>query len=80
MPKDSGSASFDEGWGDDYYGSFLAGLANGDYDVPHISMSEMLVEPTKKDREDLNKNRVRQLQRNNGKSFAPKPPRRVQGR
>lgn len=80
MSKSSDSASYGDDWGDDYYESFLSGLARGDYDVPHISMSEMLVEPTKKNREDLNKNRVRQLQRNNGKSFTPKPPRRVQGR
>lgn len=80
MPKNSGSASFDENWDDDYYGSLLAGIASGDYDMPHIAMSEMLVEPTKKDREAANKNRVRQIQRNSGKSFAPKPPRRIQGR
>lgn len=80
MPKNSGSAAFDEEWGDDFYGSMLAGIASGDYDIPHISMSEMLVEPTKKDREAMNKNRVRQVQRSSGKSFSPKPPRRVQGR
>lgn len=80
MPTNSGSAAHDEGWDDDFYGSFLSGLAKGDYNTPHIAMSEMLAEPTKKDREAQNKNRVRQVQRGNGKSFSPKPPRRVQGR
>lgn len=81
MPKNSGSASFDENWDDDdFYGRMLSGIASSDYDMPHIAMSEMLAEPTKKDREAMNKNRVRQVQRSSGKSFSPKPPRRVQGR
>ena len=81
MPNNSRPVSQDDDyWGDDYFGSLLAGIASGDYDVPHISMSEMLAEPTKKDREAMNKNRVRQVQRSSGKSFSPKPPRRIQGR
>lgn len=80
MPKNSGSAVHDEDFGDDFYGNFLSMLASGDLDTPHIAMSEMLAEPTKKDREAMNKNRVRQVQRSSGKSFSPKPPRRVQGR
>lgn len=81
MPNNSRPVSQDDDyWEDDFYGRMLSGLASGDYDIPHISMSEMLVEPTKKDREALNKNRVREIQRSSGKSFAPKPPRRTQGR
>lgn len=81
MPKNSGSASFDENWDDDdFYGLMLSGVASGDYDISHISMSETLAVPTKKEREAMNKNRVRQVQRSSGKSFSPKPPRRVQGR
>lgn len=81
MPKNSSRKALDDDdFDDDFYGRMLAGLSSGDYDVPHIAMSEMLAEPTKKDREDMNKNRVRQVQRSSGKSFSPKPPRRVQGR
>lgn len=80
MPKSSDVSDSYDDFDDDFFNRMLKGIASGDYDVPHISMSEQLAAPTRRDREQTNENRVRQLQRGNGKTFAPKPPRRVQGR